>query len=110
MSNIPSEVIVANSPSPLVTLLDPVSHIVLVTSLALYWAVFSLDKLADNEPWERNTRYYWRPLVTIILASHGNHNQTLPTLPSSSLRWRHRAPPGGGPGSVCCTSGYNNKH
>ena len=69
VSNIPSEVIVANSPSALVTLLDPVSHIVLVTSLALYWAVFSLDKLADNEPWERNTKYYWRPLVTISLAS-----------------------------------------
>ena len=61
--------IVANSPSPLVTLLDPVSHIVLVTSLALYWVVFSLDKLADNEPWERNTRYYWRPLLSISLAS-----------------------------------------
>jgi len=69
LSNIPTEVIVANSPSPLVTLLDPVSHIVLVTSLALYWVVFSLDKLADNEPWERNTRYYWRPLLSISLAS-----------------------------------------
>ena len=66
MNNIPSEVIVANYPDTYITLLDPLSHIVLVTSLALFWSVFTLDKLADNEPWERTTRYYWRPLTFIL--------------------------------------------
>ena len=61
--------IVANYPDSYLTLLDPLSHIVLVTCLALFWTVFSLDKLADNEPWERNTRYYWRPLTAILLSA-----------------------------------------
>ena len=69
MANVPSEVIVANHADTYLTLLHPVSHIVLVTSLAMFWSVFSLDKLADNEPWERNTRYYWRPLLSIFVFS-----------------------------------------
>ena len=69
LNNIPTEVVVANYPNTFLTLLDPVSHVVLLTSLLLFWTVFTMDKLADNEPWERNTRYYWRPLVVIVLSA-----------------------------------------
>jgi len=69
ITNIPAEVVVANFPYPFLTLLDPFAYIILVTSLALFWVVFTLDKLALNEPWERNTRYYWRPLSFIVIGS-----------------------------------------
>lgn len=69
VSNIPSEVVVANFPNPYLTLLDPLAYIILITSLALFWIVFTLDKLAVNEPWERNTRYYWRPILCIVIGS-----------------------------------------
>ena len=69
LNNIPTEVVVANYPNTFLTLLDPVSHVVLLTSLLLFWTVFTMDKLADNEPWERNTRYYWRPLLVIVLSA-----------------------------------------
>ena len=69
VNNIPTEVAVAYYPNTFLTLLDPLSHVVLLTSLLLFWTVFTLDKLAENEPWERNTRYYWRPLVMILLCA-----------------------------------------
>jgi len=67
--NVPSETLVAAFPDPFLRLIDPLAHIILVASLALFWTIFTLDKLADNEPWERTTRYYWRPLFSLILAS-----------------------------------------
>lgn len=69
VNNIPTEVAVANYPNTFLTLLEPLSHVVLLTSLLLFWTVFTLDKLADNEPWERNTRYYWRPLLVILFSA-----------------------------------------
>jgi len=69
LNNIPTEVAVANYSNSFITLLDPISHLVLLTSLLLFWTVFTMDKLADNEPWERNTRYYWRPLLIILLSA-----------------------------------------
>ena len=66
LANVPAEVLVANYPLPQLTLLGPVTHLVLLTALALFWTVFSLDKLADNEPWERTTRYYARPLCAVL--------------------------------------------
>jgi len=69
VNNIPTEVAVAYYPNTFLTLLDPLSHVVLLTSLLLFWTIFTLDKLADNEPWERNTKYYWRPLLTILLSA-----------------------------------------
>jgi uncharacterized membrane protein YhdT len=67
--NVPSETLVAAFPEPFLRLLDPFAHIVLVASLSLFWTIFTLDKLAENEPWERTTRYYWRPLTTLLLAT-----------------------------------------
>ena len=69
LANVPSEVLVAAFPEPFFRLLDPLAHIVLLASLALFWTIFTLDKLADNEPWERTTRYYWRPLSCLLLAA-----------------------------------------
>ena len=72
-ANVPAELVAANSPGqPLLVLLDPAAQLVLTASLALCWTVLALDKLADNEPWERTTRYYWRPLclqLTVGLAA-----------------------------------------
>lgn len=67
--NVPSETLVAAFPEPFLRLLDPLAHIVLLASLALFWTIFTLDKLADNEPWERTTRYYWRPFSSLLLAA-----------------------------------------
>ena len=50
-------------------LIDPVAHILLLTSLTLFWTVFILDKIASNEPWERTTLYYWKVLAILLLAS-----------------------------------------
>jgi len=72
-ANVPAELVAANSPGqPLLVLLEPAAQLVLTASLALCWTVLALDKLADNEPWERTTRYYWRPLclqLTVGLAA-----------------------------------------
>ena len=67
--NVPSEVLVAAFPEPFFRLIDPVAHILLLTSLTLFWTVFILDKIASNEPWERTTLYYWKVLAILLLAS-----------------------------------------
>ena len=54
---------------PHIKLLDDLSLLLLVCSLQLFWAVYAADKVAANEPWERNTRYYWRPLLIILLSA-----------------------------------------
>jgi len=69
LANVPSEVLVAAFPEPFFRLLDPLAHIVLLTSLTLFWTVFILDKVATNEPWERTTRYYWKALAILLLAA-----------------------------------------
>ena len=69
LANVPSEILVSTFPEPFFRLLDPLAHIVLLASLALFWTIFTLDKLAANEPWERTTRFYWRPLSVLLLAA-----------------------------------------
>merc|ERR1712004_959306 len=68
-ANVPSGVLVAAFPEPFFRLIDPVAHILLLTSLTLFWTVFILDKIASNEPWERTTLYYWKVLAILLLAS-----------------------------------------
>jgi hypothetical protein len=34
-------------------------QVFLMVAQILFWIVYTKDKLAKNEPWERNTRYYW---------------------------------------------------
>lgn len=67
--NMPTEVVMTSISSPTLSLLDPLAYLVLVTSLAIFWVVFTKDKLATNEPWERNTRFYWQILFALLLAS-----------------------------------------
>ena len=67
VQNIPTEVLVTQWPEPHLKLLDEISLVFLICSLQLFWAVFTLDKLATNEPFERNTRYYWSPILLISL-------------------------------------------
>merc|ERR1711936_1266223 len=69
LANVPSEVLVAAFPEPFFRLIDPVAHILLLTSLTLFWTVFILDKIASNEPWERTTLYYWKVLAILLLAA-----------------------------------------
>ena len=69
LANVPSEVLVAAFPEPFFRLIDPVAHIILLTSLTLFWTVFILDKIASNEPWERTTLYYWKVLAILLLAA-----------------------------------------
>ncbi len=65
--NLPTELIIAHVPIAHLILIDPIAEAILFTALALFWIVFTLDKLADNEPWERTTRYSWRS-VGLLLA------------------------------------------
>lgn len=38
-------------------------------SLMLFWCIFTGDKLARNEPWERNTRYYCVPILIVVMSA-----------------------------------------
>lgn len=67
VANVPSEALMAASPSPFFQLVDPVAQLVLVLCLGLFWTVFTLDKLSSAEPWERTTLYYWRPLSILCV-------------------------------------------
>jgi hypothetical protein len=64
--NLPTELIIAHVPIAHLILIDPIAEAILFTALALFWIVFTLDKLADNEPWERTTRYYWRSIGLML--------------------------------------------
>jgi uncharacterized membrane protein YhdT len=64
--NLPTELILAHLPIAHLILIDPIAETLLFTALALFWLVFTLDKLADNEPWERTTRYYWRSIGLMV--------------------------------------------
>ena len=65
--NLPTELIIAHVPIAHLILIDPIAEAILFTALALFWIVFTLDKLADNEPWERTTRYYWRSIGLMLV-------------------------------------------
>ena len=67
LGNIPTDLIFSSLAVPHMLLVDPVSQVVTFTVLAAFWIIFTLDKLADNEPWERHTKYYWRSLLLILL-------------------------------------------
>jgi len=56
--NVPAEAFASSEGSLALVLLDELSSLAVCASLAFFWAVFARDKLARNEPWERNTRYY----------------------------------------------------
>ncbi|TRY75853.1 hypothetical protein TCAL_00615 [Tigriopus californicus] len=66
VQNIPCEVIASQWPEPYVKLLDEMAYLALTCSLLLFWVVYTKDKLAQNEPWERNTKYYWRQMFLIV--------------------------------------------
>jgi len=67
--NIPTEVAMAGISSTTLSLLDPIAYLVYVTSFSIFWMVFTKDKLATNEPWERTTRFYWKTLLSLLLTS-----------------------------------------
>ena len=67
VNNIPLELIVSQIPIPHLILLEYITQILTFSVLVLFWIIFTLDKLADNEPWERTTRYYWRCITSVIL-------------------------------------------
>ena len=69
ITNLPLEMIINFFPVPHLLLLGPVSEILSFSSLTLFWIIFTLDKLADNEPWERTTRYYWRCIGLVLTAT-----------------------------------------
>ena len=58
-----------NWPLPHIKLLDDLSFLLLVCSLQLFWAVYTSDKVAANEPWERNSKYYCKTILLISLAT-----------------------------------------
>ena len=68
-SNTKTQVLVMNWPLPHIKLLDDLSFLLLVCSLQLFWAVYTSDKLAANEPWERNSKYYWKTILLVSLAT-----------------------------------------
>ena len=63
VQNIPTEIILNSfssfQNSIYVKLLDDFGQLFLMISMLLFWIVYTKDKLAKNEPWERNTKYYW---------------------------------------------------
>jgi hypothetical protein len=69
LQNIPTEVLVMRWPLAHIKLLDDLSYLLLICSLQLFWAVYTSDKLATNEPWERNSKYYWKTILIISMAT-----------------------------------------
>ncbi len=69
VQNIPTELLVMRWPVAHVKMLDDLSLLLLVCALQLFWAVYTSDKLATNEPWERNSKYYWKTILTISMAT-----------------------------------------
>lgn len=67
LANIPTELVSSNMVVPYLYLIDPACQIITFTVLAIFWVVFTQDKLADNEPWERTTKYYWKHLLSLLL-------------------------------------------
>ena len=57
LNNLPVELAVIYLPWPQLLVAGQLTEILSFSTLALFWIVFTLDKLADNEPWERTTRY-----------------------------------------------------
>ena len=66
--NIPAEVIVMKWDEPYLKLIDEIGCIGLQGCLLLFWVVYTKDKLAKNEAWERNTRYYWKHILLVTLS------------------------------------------
>ncbi len=63
MQNIPTEILLNSFSykpnSVYLKLLDDFGQIFLMIAMILFWIIYTKDKLAKNEPWERNTKYYW---------------------------------------------------
>ena len=99
LHNVPVEALIAEGnmwdASPYIKLLDDLSKFILVSSLFLFWLIYTKDKvsftqfysislnvtqcysiylfffqkqISTKEPWERNTRYYWRQIAVVILS------------------------------------------
>ena len=67
LQNIPTEILVDQWSIPHIKLMDDLGYIGLISCLYLFWIVYTKDKLARNEAWERNTRYYWKPILIISI-------------------------------------------
>jgi len=69
--DIPVEALIADGniweASPYLKLMDELGRFLLITCLFLFWIIYTKDKISTKEPWERNTRYYWRQIVAVIL-------------------------------------------
>jgi len=71
LHDIPVEALIADGniweASPYLKLMDELGRFLLITCLFLFWIIYTKDKISTKEPWERNTRYYWRQIVIVIL-------------------------------------------
>ena len=73
LHNIPIELLIKyfgeTTWSSYLKIADELIFLVPMVSLMLFWCIFTADKLARNEPWERNTRYYWPPILIVVISS-----------------------------------------
>ena len=73
LHNIPFEVLITyfgeSAWSSYLKVVDELIFLAPMVSLMLFWCIFTADKLARNEPWERNTRYYWLPILLVVISS-----------------------------------------
>ncbi len=60
LQDLPLELLSVYVPSSYLSLWEEAARSALLAALALFWAVSAHDRLASNEDWERNTRYYWK--------------------------------------------------
>jgi len=73
LNNVPVEVIVSTFSAQDVTskvkLASDLISLGPMVTLALFWSVYTADKLATNEPWERNTKYYSLSVTLVTLGA-----------------------------------------
>ena len=69
LQNIPTEVLLTHWPVAYLKILDDFMFLCLLCVLLLFWAVYTQDKVAKNEPWERNTKYYDKVILAVVFGT-----------------------------------------
>lgn len=71
------QVLLTHWPVAYLKLLDEFLFLCLLCVLLLFWAVYTMDKVAKNEPWERNTKYYDKVILLVVFGIIMSKSQKL---------------------------------
>ena len=67
LQNIPIKAVASVTGLASMKIVDEIFYCILTAAFLVLWLVFAKDKLSSKEPWERNTKYYFRQLTLVCL-------------------------------------------